>query len=100
MKYTILQSPAAEADIIEAALWYSLRREGLDIEFFYCIDAVVNSIERNPLQFPKVFKNIHRALLNRFPYGVYYTVNKANVIIHTVMHLSRSPRKWKKRYKH
>jgi toxin ParE1/3/4 len=99
MKYTISQSPAAEADVIEAALWYSLRREGLDVEFFYCVDAVVNAIERSPLQFPNVHKDIRRALVNRFPYGVYFTINNTDIIIHTVMHLSRNPRKWKKNYK-
>lgn len=71
MNYRIKQNPSVEAEVIEAALWYSLRREGLDIDFFYCIDAIINAIQRNPFQYPKVHKDIHRALVNRFPYGVF-----------------------------
>jgi hypothetical protein len=46
--------PEAEAELDEAAAWYSGRSRGLGAEFVRVVDAAFSVIQRSPLQFPQV----------------------------------------------
>ena len=65
--YRLIIKPLAEIDATEAAKWYENAKEGLGYEFLLVLEAKINAIQRNPLQFPLVHKNIRRALMERFP---------------------------------
>lgn|SRR5690625_95865 len=87
----------AEQDIEDAARWYEQQREGLGQEF---IDEVLRSLKavaEQPSSYPALHRNTRRALIHRFPFGIYYRVEKALIIVVAVMHGSRSPRRWKRR---
>ena len=60
---------AAEADIVQAALWYEQRGPGLGSEFLRAVDVVLAEIARTPERFPVVHHTCRRALLRRFPYA-------------------------------
>ena len=62
----------AERDIDEAYRWYVERGHGLGEEFLRALDAALQSIRRHPQAYPTVFEDIRRALLRKFPYGVFY----------------------------
>lgn len=47
--------------------------------------------------YPRVYKNFHRALLNRFPYSVFYVIEPDVVLIVGVVHQARDESTWKKR---
>jgi toxin ParE1/3/4 len=79
---------AAQADIREAALWYDAQRPGLGTEFTLRIDALLERIAQNPLQFPEIGSGVRRALLQRFPYAVYFIVAASPVLI-AVLHQRR-----------
>jgi len=66
--------PAAAADIEEAFLWYESQRPGLGNEFLAEAQALIAAIAGRPLMYPVVRRNTRRALLRRFPYGLYYRV--------------------------
>ena len=51
----------------------------------------------SPLQFPVVFKNAHRALLRRFPYMLFFTIEVDVVLVFACFHASRDPRQWQRR---
>ncbi len=72
MSNAILVRPEAEADISEAFRWYEDRSQGLGFEFRRAVHVCVLSLRRNPLAFPAVYGQIRRALLRRFPYGIFY----------------------------
>lgn len=61
----------AEQEAREAAQWYEERPPGLGPAFLGIVDSVIASISENPFRFPIVHRDIRRALLNRFPYGVF-----------------------------
>lgn len=86
----------AQADIREAALWYESRRPGLGSEFTLRIDALVERIAQNPLQFPEIGSGVRRALFQRFPYALYFVVAACPVVI-AVLHQHRHPDTWKER---
>lgn len=60
--------PEAEDEIAEAAQWYEARGLGLGANFLRAVEACIGSIQRNPLSHEKVFGNVRRAVLRRFPY--------------------------------
>jgi len=62
-----------------------------------CIEASIERISKNPFQYKEIYKDVHRALVNRFPYGVYYVIKGEIVSVIGVLHARRNPDHWKKR---
>ncbi len=95
--YKIIINPFAELDILDARDWYNDQKENLGSEFILEIKHTIEKIEINPLQFPEVKKDIRRALVNRFPYIIFFTVYEPVVNIFALFHTSRNPKVWKSR---
>ena len=95
--YKLIIKAFAELDATEAANWYNDKREGLGNEFLLVLDAKINAIRRNPSHFQVVYKNIQRALTERFPYGIFYVVEGETIYVLAIQHTSRNPKIWKKR---
>lgn len=66
MKRSLIIRPEAETEMAEAFDWYEARVHGLGSDFLLCLDAVFNSILRNPQQFPQIHKVVRRALFDDF----------------------------------
>jgi plasmid stabilization system protein ParE len=95
--YRLIIKPSAEMDALDAANWYNLRLDGLGNEFLLALEAKINAIGRNPLQFTVIYKNIRRALTERFPFGIFFIVENEVIYVLAIIHTSRSPKTWKKR---
>ncbi len=89
--------PEAEVDAFEAATWYEREREGLGSAFLRRLGRVFDRVENGPLQFPLVTDDIRRALMGRFPFGVFFFVEKGAATVIAVMHLHRHPSSWEGR---
>jgi hypothetical protein len=99
MTYTISQLPEVEHEIIEAALWYEMQKDGLGDELFHFIDEKISEVKNNPLQFEVAFKNCRRAIIKKFPYSIFYIPDERKIIIVAIIHQSRNPDILKKRIK-
>lgn len=97
MTLEIRLRPEAEQDLAESATWYEEQRQGLGQEFLDEILTMLSNIADTPLMYPNVHRNTRRALIQRFPFGVYYRVEEMTVIVVAVIHGSRNPRRWKNR---
>lgn len=86
--------PEAERDITDAADWYETRKTGLGADFLRAVIGVLDSIERQPRSHPFVRGRVRRALLPRFPYGVFYCEQDDDVIVLACLHARRNPRRW------
>ena len=95
--YTLLISDDAEDDINDAIEWYRLANSGLETKFIKTVEACLESVSRNPDQYPIVYKDVRRALLRKFPYGVFYFVFDDTVVIQACFHTSRNPNDWQNR---
>ncbi len=80
---TFLFRPAAAADVEDAYAWYEGQRIGLGEEFLG--------------QYPAIRRATLRALLHRFPYGLFYRVIEEQVLVVACMHAKRDPRRWQAR---
>ena len=89
--------PEAEQDLAESARWYEDQRPGLGQEFLDEALATFAAIAEKPLASAAVYGSLRRALLHRFPFGVFYLVDGDGVVVIGVIHGSRHPRRWKSR---
>jgi len=87
----------AEADIAEAYQYYESCQENLGTDFMLCIDESLSRIQRNPKQFRTVLEKVRRALIKKFLYGIYYTINENEIIVLAVTHARRNPKHWQSR---
>ena len=91
-------TPAAEADVRDIFAWYKDRGETLALDFRVALDACFDRIKRNPLAYQKVYSEIRRASLRRFPYCVFYLVTDSELVVIGVLHAHRDPKIWQSRY--
>jgi len=89
--------PHAEDDLKEAGSWYEDHKLGLKKDFLAAVEAVFLRIEKNPKLYQVIHLDIRRAPLDRFPYGVYYTLIQEDVHILAVVHDARHPSVWRRR---
>ena len=87
----------AELDLADAALWYEEQRSGLGHQFLDEVLAAFSMIADTPLTYQVVHRRTRRALVHRFPFGIYYRVETSVIVVVAVMHGSRNPRHWKSR---
>lgn len=92
MKREVIIRPEAEAELAEAFDWYEQQLRGLGSEFLISVDATVHAIARNPYRFAKIHKEVHRALLCRFPYGVFFLIEDARIVVLAFFHAKRDPK--------
>ena len=65
-------TPAAHADVLDAARHYNAQAPLLGFEFLDEFEQTTSLIHEAPLLFTIVDSPIRRALIHRFPYGVFY----------------------------
>ena len=87
----------ADGDLTAAATWYEQQRAGLGHEFLDEALSAFRSIVEQPLIHPIVHRNTRRALMPRFPFAVYYRIERSHIVVVAVMHGSRHPRRWQSR---
>jgi toxin ParE1/3/4 len=67
MSRELIVRPEAEAELAQGFEWYESRLPGLGLDFIRAVDNLFNSILRNPLKYPVVYKAVRRGLTRRFP---------------------------------
>jgi plasmid stabilization system protein ParE len=97
VKYRLLVRRRAKADVRAAVRWYELQRTGLGREFVTALDAALNRVAESPLQSQVLHRGVRRAIVHRFPYGIFYRVEGSNIVVFCVSHLHRDSTSWKVR---
>jgi plasmid stabilization system protein ParE len=89
--------PDAELDVRAIARWYDDEDPGLGDQFSQQLHDTIVKVSALPGQFPTVAPGVQRALVRRFPYGVYFTAESDRIIILGVFHQHRDPSIWRDR---
>ena len=89
--------PAAAADIDRAYARYEMERKGLGEEFLAEVYATARLVLERPTVYPVVVRQTRRALIHRFPYGLFYRVLDDTVVFVACFHTSRDPALWARR---
>jgi plasmid stabilization system protein ParE len=72
----LILEPEAEADLLDAYLWYEKQRAGLGEEFIACVEAAFDRVTATPEQFAKSYREVRQAPVKRFPYVVCFSSNQ------------------------
>lgn len=91
--------PEAEADLVDAALWYEDKVAGLGWEFVQDIRAAIQRAVDIPRAFLMLRQRpeVRRVLAKRFPYRVFFIVRDDAIIVFAIIHAARHERHWRKR---
>jgi plasmid stabilization system protein ParE len=93
----ILLLAEAREDALEAFRWYEKECRGLGKIFRAFLHQTIERIRRAPLASPVVYRDLRRALIDRFPYGVFYRVQVGTIIVVGIIHGRRDPIAWQRR---
>ena len=97
MSLKVCLRPEAETDIEAAAAWYDRQRRGLGEEFLDEVLNVCKTISEHPRLYPVVHRHTRRAIIRRFPFGIYFRIEETGIVVIAVMHGSRHPKQWQRR---
>ena len=95
----ILFAVEASKELDDAVNWYNEEKDGLGYDFVKIVDETILRIARYPYFNTEIRSGVYRALVKRFPFGVYYSVddNSDTLYIYAIAHLHRKPMYWVKR---
>jgi plasmid stabilization system protein ParE len=100
MSYALRILTPADADAVEAALWYDAEAPGLGAEFLEEVNLAAKRLAHNPEIHRIRFADVRRAPVHRFKfYGLYYLVQAGEVWVIAVHHGRRNPRWLRERRK-
>lgn len=96
MAYRLIVSELAQWDIADATDYYEVKQQGLGKIFLISLKDTFRLIALNPFMYMRVYKVIRRALLKKFPYGVFYKIDseKQEIIVYRVLSTFRDPKNW------
>jgi toxin ParE1/3/4 len=87
----------AEVELFEASLWYETESEALGFEFDSEVNRALGRVAESPNQFPVLGRDIRRAIVDGFPYGVFFVDFDDEISVIGIIHLHRDPETWKSR---
>jgi toxin ParE1/3/4 len=95
----IVFAPEAQAEFEAAVEWYEAKAVGLGERFVSHVDDVLQLVEETPAGFPKwnVDLRFRRAVVQRFPYVVFYRDLGDRIEVVAVAHGAREPGYWLER---
>lgn len=101
MNRRLIIRPEAEADILDAAVWYEMRDPDLGLAFTSEIQVSIERALHAPLTHLRLREDPHvrRILVRRFPYRVVYIVRADAIVVFAVLHAAQHERHWNQRMK-
>ena len=97
MTSRIYVRPQAEIDMATAVTWYNQQSPGLGTEFSRAVDACIAAVARNSAMFATVYCKVRRALLRRFPYGLFFVITDESVVVIACLHWKQNPNRIRSR---
>ena len=67
--------------------------------FLSALDDALGRINSSPFLYQTVDADVRRALMRKFPYGVYFLVDGDKRVVLAVLHLKMHPDTWRSRLK-
>ena len=97
MSLTLRLTPEARHDVAEAIAWFLERSPELPQRFRVALEKAYLGISERPEMHPLVYKRFRRALLQHFPYSIFYIVLETSIVVVGVVHQAQHPSTWKRR---
>ena len=89
MKLRYTGRAAEELDI--AFSWYESQRRSLGFEFLDCVEAAIETILQMPGLYAEHHRHFRRALVRRFPFSIFYTIENDEIVVRAVFDNRQDP---------
>ncbi|MEI9945698.1 MAG: type II toxin-antitoxin system RelE/ParE family toxin [Chitinophagaceae bacterium] len=100
MNFRIEYHETVESEVREILDWYKEKSSSASFNFLSQLNLTEKAIANNPLAYQIVSKlGIRRAILRKFPYKVYFSIDAPIVYILAIIHFTRSNHYVQKRLK-
>lgn len=93
MTYHLIIKEEVEKETIEAFVWYECRQQGLGNDFLLQLEEHLNNIVNQPFLYQKIYKQFRQVFLKRFPFVIIYEIDANTIIVYSIFHTSRNPKK-------
>jgi toxin ParE1/3/4 len=90
--YRLIINPFAEFDLLSGFEFYELQKNGLGKLFINEVDHVLERIVNNPFQFYQEKRNVRKAIVDKFPFGIFFYIKGDLINVFAVFHFSRNPK--------
>jgi len=97
MGLPVIFRTSALADIEGAYHWYEEKQPGLGSSFMAELGKSEELVSSNPRLFAPVRGDVRRAILHKFPYGLFYIVQPEFISVIAVLDHARHPSIWQSR---
>ena len=97
MSAHIVFQRVVRSEFDESADWYERRQAGLGPRFVVAVQRVLDRITEQPDFYPVVHSGVREALVQRFPFCIYYREEADQILVLAVFHTSRDPSVWQSR---
>jgi len=87
----------AQVELDEAVEWYNQQSQDLGLRLLGEVNLALSRISNYPYSCMEIESDIRRCLLNKFPYGLIYSLDENSIVIIAVAHLHRKSRYWYER---
>jgi plasmid stabilization system protein ParE len=84
-------SELAQTELEDARIYYNLQQDELGERFKEHIKQSVDSIVEFPTLYPKVTDELHKVVVHKFPYSIFYVLLVERIIIVSIAHQHRKP---------
>jgi len=84
----------ANSEMNDAAQYYEKRALGLGSSFLDAVEDSVDKILEDPNAYQLVADEIHHKIVARFPYSLFYVIERDRIRIVAVAHQKRRPGYW------
>lgn len=78
-------------DLDIAFEWYEEQRRGLGFDFLDCVEAAIELIQQMPKLYAKHHEHFRRALVRRFPFSIFYTIEEKEIVVHAIFDNRQDP---------
>lgn len=90
----LIFSSVAQRELLAAIRYYEIQQPGLGAELLTELDKALTFMQRHPEGSPFKDKKVRQRPLRRFPFMLFYAVRRDDLIVLSVAHTHRKPRRW------
>lgn len=91
--YAIAYLPNALEDYEQTIVWYSKHSISATENFIAEVRKKIEAIKINPAQFKNKYKNYYETSLEKFPFDIVYIIEQERVVIVSIYHHKRNPKR-------
>lgn len=87
MTRLLVISSRVESDLAEAVAWYKIVGFGPDNHLLVRFEEALGRILERPEAYPVTLPGVRRALVSRFPYGIFFQTAANRIEVEALFHL-------------